>query len=357
MLCIYDILSLFIFILFCVQYKANISRFFYIGVFALLFVMCFKAPTTGEGLGDLQEYVNLYLGKNSMYDSEDVEPGLSWVCRLLHIFPKSEFLFISVTALIIMYPILYGISKYSQNKLYSLMLLLTLTGVWLVVYIAMRQALAQAFLLTAILIYFNRENITRWKIYISLLIVLSTFFHSTPYILIPLIIAAFFIPEKKKWLYIAMVVSLLLSSAVSQLLANTFFKYFGNYGEIDRITNYIGEETYGMDTGFNLLNYGPLTLLASTMVYYIDITHKNAFFVKAFVLGIVLYNLLGNIPLVNRAVCFFFILGAIGAVPKINTQKKFLVMSVMILYFIWRNNVHYMAAPHSAFLPYHFIWE
>ena len=358
MLCIYDVLSLFIFILFCIQYKKyNINRYFYWGTFALLFVMCFRAPTTGEGLGDLQEYVNLYIGKNSMYDSEDVEPGLSWICKFLHIFPMSEFLFISVTSLIIMSPILYGIAKYSQNKLYSLMLLLSLTGVWLVVYIAMRQALAQTFILTAIFVYLNRDNIAKWKIYIGFLILLSTFFHSTPYILIPLTIVAFFLPQKKKWLYLAMIISLLLSSIVSKLLANTFLNYFGNVGVIARITHYIADETYGMDSGFNLLNFAPLTILASLMVYYIDITPKNAIFVKTFVLGIVLYNLLGNIPLVNRAVCFFFILGAIGSVPKINTPKKFLSMSVLILYFIWRNNVHYMAESHSAFLPYHFIWE
>lgn len=358
MLCIYDVLSLFIFILFCIQYKKyNINRFFYYGVLALLFVMCFKSPATGEGLGDLQEYVNLYLGKSSMYNSDEVEPGLSWICKLLHIFPLSEFLFISVTSLIIMSPILYGITKYSQNKLYSLMLLLTLTGVWLVLYIAMRQALAQTFILTAIFVYLNRDNIKKWKIYIGSLILLSMFFHSTPYILIPLTIVAFFLPQKKKWFYMALVISLLLSSVVSQLLANMFLNYFGNVGEVDRITHYISDETYGMDSGFNLLNFAPLTILASLMVYYIEITPKNAFFVKAFVLGIVLYNLLGNIPLVNRAVCFFFILGAIGSVPKINTQRKFLVMSVLILYFIWRNNIHYMADSHSAYLPYHFIWE
>ena len=154
-----------------------------------------------------------------------------------------------------------------------------------------------------------------------------------------------------------MFLSLLLSSFLSQLLANTFLAYFGDVGSIDRITHYIADETYGMDSGFNLLNYAPLTIIAFIMVFYIDVTPKNSFFVKAFVLGIVLYNLLGNIPLVNRAVCFFFILGAIGAVPKINTQKRFLVMSALILYFLWRNNIHYMAEPHSAFLPYHFIWE
>ena len=69
-MCIYDLLSLFLFLLFVFNYRKdfrneNYSRAFYAGVAAILFVMCFKSPNTGEGLGDLQEYVNLYLGQGS----------------------------------------------------------------------------------------------------------------------------------------------------------------------------------------------------------------------------------------------------------------------------------------------------
>lgn len=358
-MCIYDILSLFLFFLFCFQYRTKVKdvKVFYWGVAAILFVMCFKSPKTGDGLGDLQEYVNLYLGKASMYASEEVEPGLSWLCSCIHILPTSEFLFIIITTLVIMLPVFWGIKQYSQNKTYSLMLLFALQGVWLVVFIAMRQALAQSFILWAVMVFLNRDNIKRWKLYSICIIVCSTFFHSTPYIIVPLAIAAYFVPEKKKYLYIALVVSLLLSSTVYHILASNFLSYFGGIGQIDRITHYIEEETYGMDSGFNILNYAPLTLLATLMIYYHDFSQRNAYFIKAFVIGVVIYNLLGNIPLVNRAVCFFFVLGAIGAVPKVKNVNQFVIMAALIVYFIWRNYIHYAAAPHSAYLPYHFIWE
>jgi hypothetical protein len=362
MLCIYDILSLFLFALFCLEYRRRYSKnscnkIYYFGVFVLMFVMCFKSSTTGEGMGDLQQYVNLYLGKMSMYDNDEVEPGLKWICNILHALPESEFLFITATSLIIMLPILIGIKQFSESKSYSLMMLLTMQGVWLVVFCAMRQALAQSFILAAILIYVNREKYKYWKYIVCAFLVASTFFHSTPFIVIPLCIGAIFIPDKKKYLYMALFVSLLLSGVVYSLLASAFLNYFGGIDEIARITVYIEEETYGMDTGYNILNYAPMTLLAFALVYYNDKMAANGYFIKAFVLGVVIYNLLGNIPLVNRAVCFFFILGAIGAVTKIKSGKQFGMMAVLILYFIWRNYVHYAEQPQSAYLPYHFIWE
>jgi hypothetical protein len=362
MLCIYDSLTLFLFALFCIEYRNRCSKticnkIYYCGVFALMLIMCFKAPTTGEGMGDLQEYVNLYLGDVSMYDSDEVEPGLKWICNILHFLPESEFLFIAVTSLIIMLPILIGIKQYSESRSYSLMMLLTMQGVWLVVFIAIRQALAQAFVMSALLIYMNRERYKFWKYIVCAFLIASTFFHSIPFIIIPLCISTIFIPNKKIYLYIALIVSLLLSSTVYNLLADTFLSYFGGISEISRITRYIEDETYGMNTGFNVLNYAPMTLLACVIVYYSDTKSSKVYFLKAFILGVVLYNLLGNIPLVNRAVCFFFILGAIGAVPKIKNDKQFGMMAVMILYFIWRNYVHYAEQPHSVYLPYHFIWE
>lgn len=358
-MCIYDILCLFLFVLFCFQYKTRIkdAKAFYWGVAAILFVMCFKSSNTGEGLGDLQGYVNLYLGKASMYDSDDVEPGLKFLCLCLHFLPISEFIFITFTTLLIMCPIFWGIKNYSQNKTYSLMLLFALQGVWLVVYIAMRQALAQAFILSAIFVFFNRDKIKKWKIYTIALMIVSSFFHSTPYIIIPLALGAFFIPENKKYLYIALIVSLLLSSTVYIFLADTFLSYFGNISQISRVTSYIEDETYGMDSGYNILNYAPLTILALAMVYYNNISQKNVYFLKAFVMGVVIYNLLGNIPLVNRAVCFLFVLGLVGAVPKIKGNRQFAAMAILILYFIWRNYVHFAEGTHSAYLPYHFIWE
>lgn len=357
-MCIYDVLSLFLFLLFCFQYCARIKdiKVMYCGVFAILFVMCFKSVDTG-GLSDLQDYVNLYMGKDSMYDSDEVEPGLGWLCRILNIFPKSTFAFISFTTLIIMIPIFWGIKQYSQNKMYSLMLLFVLPGIWLVVFIAMRQALAQSFILSSIFICMNRKRIRGWKIYSLVLIIISACFHSTPYIIVPLAICTYYLPEEKPYMYIALIGSLVLSSMFSQILANTFLGYFGNVSQIERITYYIKEETYGMDTGFNLLNFAPLTILTLVLVYYNDVSQDNAFFIKALVVGVILYNLLGNIPLVNRAICFFFVMGAVGAVPKIKSPMQFLIMAVLVIYFIWRNYVHYEESPSSAYLPYYFIWE
>lgn len=361
-MCIYDLLSLFLFLLFVFNYRkdfrnGNYSRAFYAGVAAILFVMCFKSPNTGEGLGDLQEYVNLYLGKQSMYDSEDVEPGLKWLCNFLNIFPTSEFLYISVTSLIIMSPIIIGIKLHSNNKLYSLLLLFVYQGVWLVVYIAMRQALAQFFLTSAVLVFINRDRVKYWKLITVGLLVASTYCHSTPYILIPLTVLSFFLPSNKKYLYAALILSLCLSDVMFTFLAHSFLQYFGGFTEVDRISVYIENESYGLDMGFNLLNFLPITILTGLMLKYADMSSKNAVFVKALILGVVLYNLLGNIPLVNRAVCFLFILGIIGAVPVIKSRNQFIYLSILAFFFLWRNHVHYLSAPHSAFLPYHFIWE
>ena len=48
-----------------------------------------------------------------------------------------------------------------------------------------------------------------------------------------------------------------------------------------------------------------------------------------------------------------------GSLLQDVTSKRSLLyyLSILAFFFLWRNHVHYLSSPHSAFLPYHFIWE
>lgn len=361
-MCIYDFLAFtFFFLMVCNYWQKNVymKTYWKISVILLLFVMCFKSPDTGKGMGDLIHYVNLYMGKSSMYLSDEVEPGLGYINQiLLAIFPKHSFFFICITSLLIICPVLWGINKYSQNKQASLIMMLVLPGIWLVLFITVRQALAQAFILWAL--YYFLCDAPRGKLQllkIILLLLAAIFTHSTPYIIIPLLVIIYYLPDSnKKYYYIALIVSLFLSGIFSTYLGDVFFANFSGIEELNRINRYIENETYGLNE-YGFLNFAPLTLLCLYSLYYAKENPPNWFFIKSFVLGVVLYNLLGNIPLINRAVCFFLVLGIVGAFPKMKDIKSFVIIALFSAYFIWRSWIHYVQSPHSAFLPYYFIWE
>lgn len=326
--------------------------FFPFALVLLFFLMAFKDTTVGP---DTPHYVNFYLGLPSMYGSvdypNDIEPGLGWLCRFLWIFPKSELLFIFTTTLFTMLPVFYGIHKYSKNKIVSVLLIMLIEGIWLVQMITLRQALAQSFILIGLFCFLDKGKWWFYKTGIALF--LSFFFHSSPFLIVPLMIIAILVPiRKKSVLYIALIVSLIFSGIFANSLSNLFLSMTSQFGGLERVNNYIENDIYG-ETGYSFLNYAPMTLFVMSLVYYNNPNDQNWLFVKAFALGIIAYNILGSIPLVNRAIAFLLLVGVTGGLPSVKKGKA--VMICFLLYMIWRSYVHYEVG--TPFQPYKFIFE
>lgn len=353
-MCIYFVWEVILFLLYAInqRYRDNNKTIFLIAAGLLFFIMAFKDSSVSP---DTPEYVNFYLNKESMYGSvtepNGIEPGLGWICRILWILPKEAFLFIFITTLLTMIPIFKGIAKYSDNKIASVLLIMTISGIWLVQMVTLRQALAQASLLLAF--YWFIEKDKGWKLKTLISVIISFFFHSTPILLIPLTLVAVFSPvTNKRYIYIALIASLLIAGTLSNMLSQVFNSFFGGFESLDRVTTYIKNDTYG-ETGYSFFNYAPMTFFAGFLAYCCDVDSKKWIFVKMFVLGIVVYNVLGNIPLVDRSIAFLLVVGVIGGLPS---RKQYTwIMTLFLLYLIQRTYVHYEIG--TPFQPYKFIFE
>lgn len=353
-MCIYFVWEVILFLLYAVNLKNkdDNKNLFIISAVFLTFLMAFKDSSVSP---DTPEYVNFYLNKFSIYGSvaqpNDIEPGLGWICKILWILPKWDFIFIFTTTLLTMIPVFRGISAYSENKIASVLLIMIVPGIWLVQMITLRQALAQAFLLMALYWFLERKE--KWWIKTLISIVISFFFHSSPFLIIPLSLLAIFLPVRdKRYVYVALVLSLLIAGTFSNMLGQLFNSYFGAFQGLDRVTTYIENDTYG-ETGFSFFNYAPMTFFAGFLTYCCDVNSKKWIFVKLFVLGIIVYNILGNIPLVDRSIAFLLVAGIIGGLPS--RKQCTLCMALFLLYLIQRTYVHYEAG--TPFQPYKFIFE
>ena len=364
-------LALIAFVFCCFFYQSLLEkkdgRIFWLCVALTLFVMVFRSydPTLVNYQDDVPNYIRFYNNSTtSNYGTPSdttfgFEPGLSLVCWLLWLFPKSDLFFVLMMRLICMAPVIYGIYRYSSRKELSLLVFILLPGCWLLEMITMRQALATSFLLWALVLYLERPR--RWKIWAALMVVLGLLSHSTSFLVLFFSALALMLPFNKKACYALLAVAALSGGFFAEKIASGIASVFSPFGLLERVMSYI---TDGTETGsMNIINFLVLGLFGALCVFaYGGEDKKKETFLKLFVTGIVIYCLLGNYPLVDRMVSFFLIVGAFGAIPDFQPAGKVYVsanwwLSIAIcsvfIYLFYRNN----CGPESYFFPYHFLLD
>ena len=84
----------------------------------------------GQFTNDYQQYLNFFLGKNSMYGTinfpNNIENGYILFIRFLHVFVSSSLGYIFSISLLICIPFLYLVNKLSNNRILSILLLVTI---------------------------------------------------------------------------------------------------------------------------------------------------------------------------------------------------------------------------------------
>lgn len=336
-MCIYDIIVLVLLFLWLLQYlRCKTGPYYFIGVTILLAVMLFRSPEFGA---DVPSYYDAYLG----IGEDTPEPGFMVWCRILRILPKSPLFFSFFTYLFIMFPVIIGISKYSQDKIASLIGLMVISGMWTVHFITMRQAMAQAFMLWGILAYLNK--VKNWKFLLIGCFIIAPFFHTSSLLIIPVIFFIFHNKLQKKHFLIALIASFAFSGIATYIIGDVFSNLSASISVLNRMVGNIENEDF-MFEGFGLLQAAPTTILAFWILYCSKANELNVF-QKSFVTGSIIFNLLGQMWLTNRLVCVFWVLGLWGAFP--NYKKMPVVIGVYII-LAWRLMIYYQTDMY--FLPY-----
>ncbi|MCR5003270.1 MAG: EpsG family protein [Bacteroidales bacterium] len=347
------------------------DRFFLIGAFCIFLLFTCKnyhPSMVNLNTEDMIQYIDFYMeNPDSMYgiplgkDSE-IEPGLGIICKVLGFFPRSPFFFVFVMRLICLLPIFYGIRKYSTYKNASLFFFFALPGIALVEMITLRQALATSFLILAVTAYLERPR--RWGLWAAAFMVCSVFSHRTSFLVAAFVLGVLALPFRK-YLYMGV---LLVSGAVAgvfaRILAGAFASVFSSIAAMDQITDYVTKDIYSMGSESPLLFLG-LAVIGAFIVWFCDEKDsRHVFFVKNMALGIIIYNLLGRYPLVDRMTAPLMLIGAMGALPKKTRDgstpfyRKLSWWGLLLcMLFLFVKDYKVFAPGNSPLQPYHFILE
>mgnify|MGYP002519528723 CR=1 FL=1 len=349
-MCIYDIWAIILLLGMYFQKKHPADKYlFWVATIFLLFLMAFRSDDVGP---DMCTYIDSYLGTGWGYgDVMEQQPVIfAWMTFLKVLFPKEPFVFVFFTTILYMIPVIWAIKLYSKDKIGSLLSMMLLPGLWLLYIVTIRQAMAQGFILMAIIAFF--EKFKNWK-YISCgFLVLALLCHSTSFLIIPLVAGVYFLKLKRKTMIIAVIVSLFLTNAVANYAGNLFATLLGGFSEMDRLTGYIGSDYDNAIGRFRV--YLPMSILCCYILYLNRKEEKCTFFENALFVGVIIYNLLGGLDghLIDRFCNFFYLLAAIGALPSQKT--KYPIVSLLFIAYIVRAHNAYMG---DDFMTYKWIWE
>ena len=349
-MCIYDIWAIILFIARFIQKKVPHNKIIFpISLIFLLLLMTCRSDDVGP---DMCTYIDSYLGTGKGYSEVQEEQPIIfiWMNFLKIVLPHTPFVFVFFTTLLYMIPVIWAIKLYSQDKIGSLLSMMLFPGIWLLYIVTIRQAVSQGFILLAIIFIFQKYK--NWKIIAIAFAIIALLCHSSSFLVIPLVTLAYFLKVKRKYMGIAVIISLFLTGVISNYVGGLFSSLLGSFSEMERLTSYIGSDYDNAIDRFRV--YLPMSFLCCYVLYLNRKEEKCSFFENSLFIGVIIYNLLGGLDghLIDRFCNFLYLLGAIGALPSQKT--KYPIISLLFLAYMIRAHNGYTF---SNFMTYKWIWE
>ena len=365
-MCIYLIVDFVLLFLFWSKNKENSKLIFILSCFALFFLMSAHNGNFNPIL-DYTNYMNLFLGKYSIYGDLDVKGGYEleypfyYFDIILRHISKTPLVYILGTSITFCAPFFYLIKKESLNPALSILLLMLVNGtqIYLFFFSAHRQMFETMFLLWAYIVY-RYTNIKYKQILVFALLFLGLSSHSSSFFIIPIAIFLFFIktPSKKK-LYLIICIALILGLFLRTFVSDNvtyILSMFGGIDELERSTHYMLDNVYGDQKTYEFTSLPPHALLICLFVYLYSNEELQTYPVKCWITGFVLFLGLSSVQLINRALLFFFLMGFAGALPnalkRIKVKKMFFMVLIFFIYIAYRRYTD----PEYLLLPYNFYF-
>lgn len=297
-------------------------------VIVLLFIGL-RASTIGA---DTYDYVNFFVGKSLNYndDIRDIEPLFILYNKFLNLFFKNGTLYILTNTILSLFPILYVIKKYSNDKILSLILFFVL-DIYIIYFVALRQILSVSIILLGVISLIENFRF-KWLLYIVFSIV-AFFMHTTSIFFSFIFLVLFFVPQLKKIYYIIIIIlSLFIGLLLKETTYLNLFSFFAisDFNILERVTFYF-EDSYASKSIslFNAILSNAIILL---YLWKIDEIRLNHWFSKIFIFSIIFENLFRYNIFLLRLEFPFYIFGLIALTWPIN--RKNLLTKYNIVFFI-----------------------
>lgn len=360
------------FILFLISNERNKKK---VTTLSLVIFAIILLATNGQfEYNDYPHYLNLYLGHGySMYGNLDVKNGYdlempyAYFVKLVRlILPRMSYSYIFCYALMWFIPLGLLLKKASNNVSLSLFLICSILGCsqLLFIFTAQRQMIANVCIMWAYYVFqFTNYKKKKKTILISFLLIIALLSHSSSYFVIPLLIAIYFLKLlPKKYLIIIMLLTLFLGPTIQSFFQPLFYGLMVSLGsgdEIERSTSYFINETYDVAQR-NINSLLPSTAVGISLLLFYSKEELKKYGTKLVVVAIIGYNLFNSVPLINRALMIFIILGLTLGIPQaINNKKKlkvtFIVVGAMLLYTTVK--AYENGGESSRLFPYPYVWE
>ena len=341
-------------------------------IFTIGSLLIFFLMISHDGIFNMQldytNYMNLFLGKNSMYGNLDVKDGYDlelpffYFDEFLRLFPREPFTYILAIGITFCLPFFIIVWKESKNPPLSFFLLLVLnnTSIWLFFFSVHRQMFATTFFLWAFIL-FRYTNFKKKKYFIAILLILGLLSHSSSYFVVPLAIGVFFIKTPpKKYLYLGVFISLICGLFAKKIIGEQMIFMLGQLGdveEISRSTSYMLEGTFDGMESHEFTALPPMALLICLFIHTYSKEDLERYCVKCWILAFILFLSLTSVPLINRAVLYFFLMGIAGGMPvamnKLRIKQQYFAFMLFFLYIAFRA----YSRPEYLLLPYNFIFS
>lgn len=298
---------------------------------------------------DTTNYARYFSNPDSGYDGRrEVEAIYSaWNQIVSQVWDNVNFYFF-VSSFVAIGCVIFFIKKNSPKPIVSLLLFVIITEFYFMYFSAMRQILSMGFILVS-LHYYNqgyslKENKVKMYITSLLFFCLAVSFHTTSAYCLPVVLLVSNIDISKKVAYILLIgsffVGLFNVIEYRAIIALVFDLLDGGGSIVDRYDSYAEGMDWEVTTYRRIANMLPLTLVCMALYYFSDKENRRSLFLKLFMIGIVMSNVLISYPIGGRLVMYLTIL-VIIAFPLILYKKKkayVFISIVTIVYFLYKAN-------------------
>lgn len=355
--------------MFFFEEKANRKIFFYLSFLIFFFMISMH---NGSFLkGDYQSYVNLFLGKSSAYGDLDVkggyvlEPLFYYFMKALRlIIPRNPFAYVLLYSFVILLPFIFIAKKVQKSASISLVYFSSFMCGMITLFLmhAQRQMISTVFLLWGFYV-FEYTKLKKKNLIALVLLTIALTGHSSTFFVLLMGVAIYFfkMPANKRGIEIFLIASIFLGYIFSKYFFSLLTEvsiFLNDFEATSRSTYYLTEDVYGEAEIKirTLILFSASTFIA---VLYSDKKEMNSFGLKCLFFATIIYNFFNAVPLMNRLLVVFVMLGFILGMPQSitrNSRCKYLFLILAFLHIVY-NCIKINFSEPSPLLPYPYIWN
>lgn len=356
--------------------KLHKKYLFLLSSFLVFFLMAFRGIDVG---GDTLEYVHFWEGQKDVYGTWEKpddglvnEPGLSWLCHILHLFNDgSPWFFIFSESLIVLLPFHFLVWRDSVYKVLPNLLFMVMWALLDVTFTGLRQVLGISFLIIAYIIWTSRIQNRKLKIILSISLVLfGICFHVTVVFVALIYLLLYNIKSiNKKWPIVVLVLSYFMVFA-GNFIMTAFLpaieNYFFNAEGLFRLYHYFSED---LNDSLSIYQFLGTALVCLFVFLSKDQNDYNYFYINCLIFGCAFLNVFSFFPNIARITEPFLFLGILSSPCHICLKKmvkvRLLFLIIIMVFSIkkiiyWENEYSNKSSPsylYSQMFPYKFVWE